>query len=395
MTWKKKQANWKIESPRLSSSAKSTWATTIQGSNLFRTWPRRRTSPTILKGRICQITARDLDAPLQCLGMEIDSLKEDEEWVEKRWWSVGLMEEHGSRNVDEKKPNENNGRDKTKVWEVELFRKNPLYFPLFLICCINSSLSSLKTTQNSAKKSSFFVSVPSLFVSLVFFQHFSLFSIITFSLFTFSFHPFVHPFLLFSPFSFLSFLHSFFFLHLMFPQLLFFIAVFVYLLFVLPHYSSLLFMISFFFWYFFFTFFFFIIFVSVFFLPKKFKNFCGQFFEMKFCLCFLNPPFFGVSSLVFSLLASSSFLVCSIFYWFLMFNLLAVSLLISHVFFLFFSSLFLFPCFLSFCLPLAMFVYSLSCASSENFSKKKITFIFFFEKKSLFICSSLFCKTAL
>ena len=27
----------------------------------------------------------------------------------------GLMEEHGSRNVDEKKPNENNGRDKTKV----------------------------------------------------------------------------------------------------------------------------------------------------------------------------------------------------------------------------------------------------------------------------------------
>ena len=125
MTWKRKQANWKIESPRLSSSTKSTWATTIQGSYLFCTWPGRRISPTILKGRICQITARDLDAPLQCLGMEIDSLKEDEEWVEKRWWSVGLMEGHGSRNVDEKKPNENNGRDKTKVWEVELFRKNP------------------------------------------------------------------------------------------------------------------------------------------------------------------------------------------------------------------------------------------------------------------------------
>ena len=26
----------------------------------------------------------DVDAPLQCFGMEIDSLKEDEEWVEKR-----------------------------------------------------------------------------------------------------------------------------------------------------------------------------------------------------------------------------------------------------------------------------------------------------------------------
>ena len=116
----KKQTNWQMESPRLSSSTKSTWATTIQGSYLFCTWPGRRISPTILKGRICQITARDLDAPLQCLGMEIDSLKEDEEWVEKRWWSVGLMEEHGSRNVHEKKLNENNGRDETVVWWVEL-----------------------------------------------------------------------------------------------------------------------------------------------------------------------------------------------------------------------------------------------------------------------------------
>ena len=30
MTWKKKQANWKIESPRLSSSTKSTWRTTMR-----------------------------------------------------------------------------------------------------------------------------------------------------------------------------------------------------------------------------------------------------------------------------------------------------------------------------------------------------------------------------
>ena len=62
----------------------------------------------------------DVDAPLQCFGMEIDSLQEDEECVEKRWWSVGLMEEHGSRNVHEKKQNENNGQDETEVWWVEL-----------------------------------------------------------------------------------------------------------------------------------------------------------------------------------------------------------------------------------------------------------------------------------
>ena len=31
------------------------------------------------------------------------------------------MEEHGWRNEHEKKPNENYGRDKTEVWEVELF----------------------------------------------------------------------------------------------------------------------------------------------------------------------------------------------------------------------------------------------------------------------------------
>ena len=53
--------------------------------------------------------------------MEIDSLKEDEARFEKRWWTVGLIEEYGWRIVNEKKPNENNGRDETVVWEVELF----------------------------------------------------------------------------------------------------------------------------------------------------------------------------------------------------------------------------------------------------------------------------------
>ena len=80
-----------------------------------------------------------------------------------------------------------------------------------------------------------------------------------------------------------------------------------------------------------------------------------------------------------------------------MFTLLAVTLLILHAFSLF-SPFFLFPYFLSLCLPLAMFIYSLSCASSvDSFFFLKIhfyLFFFFFKKKtSFFICSSLFCKT--
>ena len=134
-------------------------------------------------------------------------------------------------------------------------------FPLFLICFLNSSLSSLKTTKNSAKKSSCFVSVPSLFLFHLFsFNIFPYFLSSLFSLFTFSFHPFVHPFLLFSPFSFLSL-----FLHLMFPCSFFSPSPFlcIFFLFDLTFLLSLLFLISFFFSHFFFTMFFFIS-VSVF-----------------------------------------------------------------------------------------------------------------------------------
>ena len=73
----------------------------------------------------------------------------------------------------------------------------------------------------------------------------------------------------------------------------------------------------------------------------------------------------------------------------------------SPSFFSFFS-FFLFPCFLSLCLPLAMFIYSLSCASSVEFLflKNHISLIFrnFFlkkKKKLFFICSSLFVSVFL
>ena len=118
MTWKRKQANWKIESPRLSSSAKSTWATTIHCSSSCPARLGRRT-----QGKKLPNDWGDVDAPLQCFGVEMDSLKEDDVWYYKkrRWWNVGLMEKHGWRNEHEKKPNGNYGRDKTEVWEVELF----------------------------------------------------------------------------------------------------------------------------------------------------------------------------------------------------------------------------------------------------------------------------------
>ena len=106
MTWKSEQANWQIESPRLSSTPKSTWRITMKGSSFCPTRLGRRTNTTIRKERICQNHWCEVDAPFQCFGMEQDSLKKDEVWVRKRWWSVGLMEKHGWRNGHEKRPNE-------------------------------------------------------------------------------------------------------------------------------------------------------------------------------------------------------------------------------------------------------------------------------------------------
>ena len=80
-----------------------------------------------------------------------------------------------------------------------------------------------------------------------------------------------------SLFDFLSFFFSFFTSPSHVSLVFFFsIAVFVYLLFVLPHFSSLLFLISFFFSYFFFTFFFSS--SACFFARKNSKIFWGQFF---------------------------------------------------------------------------------------------------------------------
>ena len=120
MTWKSKQAKWQIESPRLSSTTKSTWRTTMKGSSLCPTKLGRRTSQTILKERICQITEARWMHP--CNVLERDKIH----WTKmrcglERWWSVGLMEETDGKTDTEKRPNEKYGRDKTEVWEMELF----------------------------------------------------------------------------------------------------------------------------------------------------------------------------------------------------------------------------------------------------------------------------------
>ena len=82
-------------------------------------WAKNRSKDTQKKN--LQNHWGEVDAPLQCFGMEMDSLKEDEAWFEKRWWTVGLMEEHGWRNVHENKQNENKDETTPKsVWWVEL-----------------------------------------------------------------------------------------------------------------------------------------------------------------------------------------------------------------------------------------------------------------------------------
>ena len=91
MTWKRKQANWQIESPRLSSSTKSTWVTTIQGSSLCPTWLGRRIGTTIRKERICQITGARWMHPCSVLEwnkihwkrMKCGLERDDEVWD---WW---------------------------------------------------------------------------------------------------------------------------------------------------------------------------------------------------------------------------------------------------------------------------------------------------------------------
>ena len=196
------------------------------------------------------------------------------------------------------------------VFCVKVCVTNPFIFELFLEFLVNPfSLFTFLSRKNQPRNLHFLFLFNPFSVSHFFFQHFSWFSIITFSLITFSFHPFVHPFLLFSPFSFLSFLHSFLFLYLMFTYLFFSITVVAYSLFVLTHFSSvsLLILISLF------SCFFSRFSRLCFFTKKKSKFSVVNFLKIKLCLYFLNPPVICVKSRVFFLLASSFFLVCSMF----------------------------------------------------------------------------------
>ena len=126
-----------------------------------------------------------------------------------------------------------------------------------------------------------------------------------------------------------------------------------------------------------------------------FEGYLGSFVLISLFLFKKKITFKKSDSLNFSLV-----FLLTLFSLFCFVSLCLLSLLLVfslHAFSLFFSSFFLFPCFLSLGLPLAMFIYSLSCASSvDSFFFLKIhfyLFFFFFSKKkktSFFICSSLF-----
>ena len=194
------------------------------------------------------------------------------------------------------------------VWQIFLFL-NSFWNSLLILF----SLFTFVSRKNQPRNLHFLFLFSPFSVSL-FFQHFSLFSIITFSFIIFSFHPFVHPFLLFSlllfsPFSILSL-----FLYLSVSLTFVSIAVVAYPLFVLTHFSSVSLLWSWSLCFLTSSRVFFFISVSVFFHPKKISKFSVvNFLKMKLCLYFLNPPVICIMSRVFFLLASSFFLVCSMF----------------------------------------------------------------------------------
>ena len=77
-------------------------------------WAKNRSNDT--EGKNLPNDWSERDAPLHSFGVKQDSLEEYDGVVNTKWWSVGMIEEHGWRNGHEKKPNENYGRDKTVVW---------------------------------------------------------------------------------------------------------------------------------------------------------------------------------------------------------------------------------------------------------------------------------------
>ena len=195
-------------------------------------------------------------------------------------------------------------------------RKNPLYFPSFLELFESFSLFTSKHRKNRQKKPSFFIFVQTLFWLIFSFNIFPFSSLSSLlSLFTCSFNLFVHLYLFFSPcfffclssqsffFSLSQCFSSSFFLNLMFPYL-FFHRRFCVSSFGLTHFSSL-----------------FCSWSHSSFLPF-FSSFPYPFFHVKpntkfsffFRRNFFEPSLFSVFNLVFFLIASSLFVVCSMFF---------------------------------------------------------------------------------
>ena len=188
---------------------------------------------------------------------------------------------------------------------------DPFIFELFLEFLVNpSSLFTFLSRKKSAQKPSFFVSVQHLFCVTFFLSTFFLIFYHHFFFDHFSFHPFVHPFVLFS-------------LFLLFPVSI--LSLFLYLnvsltfspspllrifFFVLTHFSSVSLFWS---WSLCFLASSHVFSRLCFFFHKKSSFSVVNCLKIKLCLYFLNPPVICVKSRVFFLLASSFFLVCSVF----------------------------------------------------------------------------------
>ena len=94
MTWKRKQANWQIVTAALviNEEHMSDCHTRFKlVSN--KVWAKNQSNDT--KGKNLPNDWSERDAPLQSFGAEQHSLKENDGVVNTKWWSVGMIEEHG------------------------------------------------------------------------------------------------------------------------------------------------------------------------------------------------------------------------------------------------------------------------------------------------------------
>ena len=198
-------------------------------------------------------------------------------------------------------------------------QKNPFYFSTIFEISFKILFSLHEKPQKLRQKTFIFLFLFSPFFCFtfslnIFFHHFFLGSLFT-SLFDF----FSFFFFLFSSFFLYSSISVFLLLFFSVSHVslfLLFIAASVNLLFVLPHFSSLSFVLDLIFLFILLLYLFFHH-LRIFFCPKKIQKFLWSIFLHEIMSLFFEPSLLRCFISCFFLLESSSFLVCSMFYWLL------------------------------------------------------------------------------